>query len=103
MTKSEVYEVLKRLLGDNDPTSDMAKDIRLLKDELDEREGMLEKYRKESDDDNNDWKRKYYDLKKEYVDRFFGIIDESKEDKDDSKTEEIEINEIKIDDLFERS
>lgn len=91
-------------------TEDMEKDVERLKDDFDEREGILKRYGETYDgedqdeyeysgrDDINiytpreeekDWKKEYDDLKARYMDRFFGTS-EVKEDFNDTieETEE---------------
>lgn len=82
-------------------TDDMEKDIRDLKDELDEREGMLRKYGEWEDGEDGtvtyrerdsvpeserenyqpDWKAKYDALEQRYIDRFFGRTEDDSEKK----------------------
>jgi hypothetical protein len=91
-------------------TEDMERDVERLKDDFDEREGILKRYGEtydgedqdeyeysERDDVNiytpreeeKDWKKEYDDLKARYMDRFFGTS-EVKEDFNDTieETEE---------------
>lgn len=90
-------------------TEDVERDVERLKDDFDEREGILKRYGETYDgedqdeyeysgrDDVNiytpreeekDWKKEYDDLKARYMDRFFGTS-EVKEDFND-KIEETE-------------
>lgn len=99
LTRDELFEKAKSILGDN-VGDDALSFLEDLADTLTEPDT-----RRETDED---WQRKYDELDKSwrqrYRDRFFGKAD-SKEDEDsvykadeDEKTESVEIS---IDDLFE--
>lgn len=123
LTKAGVEKLLRKIMETGGLTNDMADEIKKLKDELDEREGILRKYGEVYDGEDKDeyewkerqldarevpdeWEKKYYDLKKEYVDRFFGtdkvkenvteVLRETEEDVKRDGTEQT------IEELFER-
>ena len=95
-TRRAYEELLSRLMASGELTPDMEEDFRLLKDELDEREGMLAKYGETYDGENKeydwkpreevvvdtpkentiDWKARYDELKQRYIDRFMGRVKE---------------------------
>lgn len=118
LTKEEHEGILKRIAESGGFTAEMADDLQKLRDEYDEREGMLRRYgerydgenrdRKDWDDrreereeedrvdgdykreglrrsreDDEDWRAKYIELKKSYIDRFFnGAREEITESQD---------------------
>jgi hypothetical protein len=54
-TRLAYEELLTRLMNSGELTPDMEEDFRRLKDELDEREGMLEKYGETYDGENKEY------------------------------------------------
>lgn len=110
LTRSGMEKILRRIMESGGMTEDMERDVERLKDDFDEREGILKRYGETYDgedqdeyeysgrDDVNiytpreeekDWKKEYDDLKARYMDRFFGTS-EVKEDFNDiiEETEE---------------
>lgn len=110
LTRSGMEKILRRIMESGGMTEDMEQDIERLKDDFDEREGILKRYGETYDgedqdeyeysgrDDINiytpreeekDWKKEYDDLKARYMDRFFGTS-EVEEDFNDTieETEE---------------
>lgn len=110
LTRSGMEKILRRIMDSGGMTEDMERDVERLKDDFDEREGILKRYGETYDgedqdeyeysgrDDINiytpreeekDWKKEYDDLKARYMDRFFGNS-EVKEDFNDTieETEE---------------
>ena len=95
-TRRAYEELLSRLMASGELTPDMEEDFRRLKDELDEREGMLARYGETYDGENKeydwkpreeevvdtpkenvvDWKAKYDEMKQRYIDRFMGRVKE---------------------------
>lgn len=93
LTRSGMEKILRRIMESGGMTEDMERDVERLKDDFDEREGILKRYGETYDgedqdeyeysgrDDVNiytpreeekDWKKEYDDLKTRYMDRFFG-------------------------------
>lgn len=78
MTKIEdIYKLLKKIAKTGGATDDMMEDIRRLKDEFDEREGMLKKYgesqdreRKYSDEDVERYIKERDEIRNRYIDRW---------------------------------
>lgn len=95
-TRQAYEELLSRLMASGELTPDMEEDFRRLKDELDEREGILARYGETYDGENReyewkpreeevvdtpkenvvDWKAKYDEMKQRYIDRFMGRVKE---------------------------
>ena len=95
-TRRAYEELLSRLMASGELTPDMEEDFRRLKDELDEREGMLARYGETYDGENKeydwkpreeevvdtpkentiDWKARYDEMKQRYIDRFMGRVKE---------------------------
>lgn len=115
-TKTGIEKLLRRIMETGGMTPEMEDDIKKLKDELDEREGVLRKYGEWYDGEDKDefeyaekakdhvsseseWEKKYKDLKERYINRFFGSSEpEGKEENE----EDIEEEELTVDDLFEK-
>ena len=76
--------ILKRIMETGGVTDAMEKDIQALRDEFNEREGILKKYGETYDGEENefydydlttpqeDYKAKYEDMKQRYINAFFG-------------------------------
>lgn len=101
-TKKGIERLLSEIMLSGELTPDMEENIQKLRDEFDEREGILQKYgetydgedeeyewkeREDSEDKDEEqdvWKTRYQELKEQYVERFFGkkdeIMEEQKED-----------------------
>lgn len=94
LTRKGAFDILRRVMESGGLTDDMEKDIGRLRDDFDEREGILRKYgevydgedRDEYDyverereitepsgEDGRDWKSEYESLHKRYMNRFFGV------------------------------
>ena len=126
-TRRAYEELLSRLMASGELTPDMEEDFRRLKDELDEREGMLARYGETYDGENKeydwkpreeevvdtpkenvvDWKAKYDEMKQRYIDRFMGRVKEEnlrdlKEDLTRGEDEERK-EEVVYEDLFTES
>lgn len=107
LTRSGMEKILRRIMESGGMTEDMERDIERLRDDFDEREGILKRYGEtydgedrdeydysERDDINiyttnveeKDWKQEYDNLKERYMNRFFGTSD-VKEDFDDTMEE----------------
>lgn len=84
LTKYGMNTLLRRIMETGGMTEDMEKDIQRLKDDFDEREGILRRYgevydgedRDEYDytekENKKDWESEYRTLEKRYLDKFFG-------------------------------
>lgn len=100
LTRSGMEKILRRIMDSGGMTEDMENDIERLKDDFDEREGILKRYGEtydgedrdeydysERDDINiytpdeeeKDWKQEYDNLKERYMNRFFGTSDVKEE------------------------
>ncbi len=107
LTRSGMEKILRRIMESGGMTEDMERDVERLKDDFDEREGILKRYGEtydgedrdeydysERDDINvytpkeeeKDWKQEYDNLKERYMDRFFGTSD-VKDEFDDTMEE----------------
>lgn len=99
LTRSGMTKILRRIMESGGMTEDMEKDVKRLQDDFDEREAIIKKYGEtydgedrdeyefsERDDSSlytpleeekfaNEWRTKYEEMKKRYLDRFFGIGD----------------------------
>lgn len=96
LTRSGMEKILRRIMESGGMTEDMEQDIERLRDDFDEREGILKRYGEtydgedrdeydysERDDINiytpkeeeKDWKQEYDNLKERYMNRFFGTSD----------------------------
>lgn len=96
LTRSGMEKILRRIMERGGMTEDMERDVERLKDDFDEREGILKRYGEtydgedrdeydysERDDINiytpkeeeKDWKQEYDNLKERYMNRFFGTSD----------------------------
>lgn len=99
LTRSGMTKILRRIMESGGMTDDMEEDVRRLQDDFDEREGILRKYGETYDGEDrdeyefserdesslytpleeekfaNEWRTKYEEMKKRYLDRFFGIGD----------------------------
>lgn len=93
LTRTGANKILQRIWETGGLTPDMENDIQKLRDELDEREGILKKYGEVYDGEDRDeyeykerevkadedYKVKYDELKSRYMSRFFGT-DEIKDE-----------------------
>lgn len=119
-TQRGYYDILDRIFKTGGMSEDMEKDIQLLKDELDEREGILKKYGEayDGESDTYDWVPKeneykakfdsltsqYNSLVERYNRKFFAGGSAHATDttlyEGDSPTPDTAENEITISDLF---
>lgn len=116
LTKTGMNKILRRIMETGSLTPDMEEDIQRLRDDFDEREGILKKYGetydgedmdeyeytgrdtdeiytpKEEEKDAIDWRTKYEEMKARYLDRFFGGVDNDKnfEETMDETREDVE-------------
>lgn len=103
LTRSGMTKILRRIMESGGMSDDMEEDVRRLQDDFDEREGILRKYGETYDGEDrdeyefserdgtsiytpreedklaDDWRIKYEEMKKRYLDRFFGT-DEIEDD-----------------------
>lgn len=114
LTRKGFESLMARIMETGGLSEDMEKVLERLKDDFDEREGILLKYGEsydgESDEyefsgkvseDSSEWENKYNDLKKRYIDRFFSKEKEDiVDDIEDNMVEEDEDNELTIDELL---
>lgn len=116
LSKEEHDNILRKISETGGFTADMMDEIQKLRDDYDEREGMLKKYGETKDKTINDrdkdeiktdgekiinWKSKYEDLKKEYYDRFFTTTaSEAKKEQDIDIKEDGE--DLSFEELFEK-
>lgn len=99
LTKTGMNKILRRIMETGGMTPDMEEDIQRLRDDFDEREGILKKYGetydgedtdeyeytgrdtseiytpKEEEKDAKEWRTKYEEMKARYLDRFFGGVE----------------------------
>lgn len=102
LTKTGMNKILRRIMETGGLTPEMEEDIQRLRDDFDEREGILRKYGetydgedvdeydytgrdtdeiytpKEEEKDAKEWRAKYEEMKARYLDRFFGGVDNNK-------------------------
>lgn len=99
LTRTGMNKILRRIMETGGLTPDMEDDIQRLRDDFDEREGILKKYGetydgedideyeytgrdpqeiytpKEEEKDAKEWHTKYEEMKARYLDRFFGGVE----------------------------
>lgn len=87
---NEAYKIIERIADSGGLDDDMLSDLKKLKDELDEREGMLKKYGETYD--GEDWRdratraeRERDEIRKKYRDRFLYGADKKAEEVEDEK------------------
>lgn len=111
MTKDEHEALLRRIAETGGATPEMLDDIQKLRDEYDEREGMLKRYGETYDGENReredsapegrrdgdkeevsrediDWRGKYEEIRKKYIDRFFSSPEKAKEEQEEDVTKD---------------
>lgn len=120
LTKRAAENLLRRLWETGGLNPDMEADLQRLRDDFDEREGILRKYgevydgedkdeydwtetRTAAEAQSNNWEDKYKEMKQRYIDRFFGRnrID----DKDTTvldETSNTEPQDVTVEDLLYR-
>lgn len=103
LTRTGMEKILRRIMETGGMTDSMEEDVRRLKDDFDEREGILKKYGetydgedrdeyeysgrdtdtvytpREEEKDAKEWRTKYEEMKERYLDRFFGGRDTKEE------------------------
>lgn len=85
MSRRGMYDLLRRIMETGGLTEKMSDEFKKIKDDFDEREGMLQKYGETYDGEDEyydynprdveDWERRYNDLRDEYQRRFWGTDD----------------------------
>lgn len=87
---NEAYKIIERIADSGGLDDDMLSDLKKLKDELDEREGMLKKYGETYD--GEDWRdraaraeRERDEIRRKYRDRFLYGMDKKAEEVEDEK------------------
>lgn len=100
LTSAGMRKILRRIMETGGLTPEMEEDIERLKNDFDEREGILKKYGEVYDgedkdeyeytgrdtdtvytpkEEENEWRTKYEGMKQRYLDRFFGGAQDSGE------------------------
>ena len=100
LTSAGMNKILRRIMETGGLTPEMEKDIERLKNDFNEREGILKKYGEvyngedkdeyeftghDTDtvytprEEENEWRKKYENMKQRYLDRFFGGVQDSGE------------------------
>lgn len=114
LTRSGMTKILRRIMETGGMTEDMEKDVERLRDDFNEREGILKRYGetydgedrdeyeysgrdsdtvytpREEQKDMEDWRARYEDMKRKYMDRFFGtdrIADDYRETMVDTESD----------------
>lgn len=107
LTRKGYTDILRRIFETGGLTPDMESYLTRLKDDFDEREGMLRRYGEVYDGEDkeeyeylpreNDWERKYnemdsryHELQNRYVERFMGKSKDTLEEEDRSFTEKLD-------------
>lgn len=109
LTKTGINKILTRIMETGGFTDDMEKDIRRLKDELDERDAILKKYGEVYDGEDKDeyeyvereykdYKAEYDALKERYMKRFFGETIEDDRFEDETVVDET-VNDTNYEDI----
>ena len=87
---NEAYKIIERIADSGGLDDDMLSDLKKLKDELDEREGMLKKYGETYG--GEDWRdraaraeRERDEIRRKYRDRFLYGMDKKAEEVEDEK------------------
>jgi hypothetical protein len=102
---NEAYKIIERIADSGGLDDDMLGDLKKLKDELDEREGMLKKYGESYDGEN--WRdraeaaeRERDEIRRKYRDRFlYGEDKKAEEVEDDKQTSREEIKREQKEDI----
>lgn len=131
LTRAGMEKLLRRLFETGGLTPDMEEDIKRLKDDFDEREGILRKYgevydgedrddydyrelerrggdNKDTDvvytprEEEKDWEKRYNELKDRYIARFLGKSEEVLRKAEKEAEIPDEYEDISVEDLFER-
>lgn len=104
MTRRSFMDLLSRIMQTGGMTEDMENDLAKIRDDFDEREGILKRYGetydgedrdeyewKERDGssiyqagpDEKDWKKEYDNLQDRYLKRFFGVLPETEKTREE--------------------
>lgn len=121
LTKAGVNKILRRIMETGGLTDAMENDIKRLKDDFDEREGILKTYGETYDGEDKDeydfkgreqsqisadedYKGKYEEMKQKYLDRFFGGVGNEVEEIKEETKEDVKRDgtEQSFEDLFEK-
>ena len=102
---NEAYKIIERIADSGGLDDDMLSDLKKLKDELDEREGMLKKYGETYD--GEDWRdratraeRERDEIRKKYRDRFlYGAEKKAEEVEDEKETDGREVKRKQKEDI----
>lgn len=117
LTRNGAMKLIEKLWRSGGLTEDMEADVQKLKDDFDEREGMLRKFGEVYDgedkdeydyvpkevhvedntEDGIDWKSKFEEMENRYVSRFFGRPTDAEDGEDFKSAMEGEKDDIKID------
>ena len=103
-TKIEHDEILKKIAESGGATDDMLADIQKLRDDYDERIVMENRG---EDEGGENWKEKYGELRKKYINRFFATPAEAEKEMKETKKETKEdvkkdSEEVSFDTLFKK-
>ena len=103
LTRAGMDKILRRIMETGGITEAMENDIRRIRDDFDEREGILKRYGeiydgedrdeyeysgrdseniytpREEEKDEREWRTRYEEMKQRYLDRFFGGRDAKEE------------------------
>lgn len=102
---NEAYKIIERIADSGGLDDDMLSNLKKLKDELDEREGMLKKYGETYD--GEDWRdratraeRERDEIRRKYRDRFlYGMDKKAEEGEDEKETDGREIKREQKEDI----
>lgn len=111
MTREEYMQLLEKISETGGFTENMLDDLQRLRDDFDEREGELQRYKETADrtvytdDDVMDadgvrWSEKYGNMVKRYKARFFGSFAEAKEEQVEDVREDDKSTFKTFDELF---
>lgn len=124
LSKEEHEGLLRRIAESGGATPDMLDEIQKLRDDYDEREGMLRRESETYDGEDNpgeevesrgesavdaedvsretndDWREKYEDIRRKYIERFFTTPEEVKEEQTEDVKEDGE--NVSYETLFKR-
>lgn len=111
ISEKSYNSIIRNIIDSGGMTEDMTRDMERLKDELDERNGMLRRYGEITDnedggaiftakDGGENWRGKYEEMRKRYYDRFFGDDETEKTVVDDDIPTSYERENITITDLL---
>lgn len=101
-TKQEHDEIIKSIVDVTTASPEVIEMVEKIRADYDERIGMVDK-----DKGGEEWKEKYEELKKKYVDRFFtspAEVDEKVKDLKEETEEHVKKDgeEVSFEDLFEK-